>query len=243
MKLKILWMYPKLMDLYGDKGNIEILVWRAKKRGIEIDVVPCDIGEKVSEMEFDICFMGGGTDRDQLTVCEDLRTRKDRIMEAAENGMMFLLICGGYQLWGKYYVDQLGRKIEGLGMADFYTEPSGDRCVGDVVVKAVLDGEEVILAGFENHGGETKGVVAPLGEVVRGCGNERSGRYEGYFEGGVVGTYMHGPFLAKNPEMADWFIKKGLARKYGEVELESLNDWMEIGAKRNIVDRKKRLIS
>jgi len=244
MKLKILWMYPKLIDLYGDKGNIEILAWRAKKRGIEIDLVTCDIGDKVDDLEFDICFMSGGTDKDQIVVSDDLRTRKDMLVEAAESGVMFLLICEGYQLWGKHYVDRLGRKIDGLGMADFYTEPSsGERCVGDVLVKVDLDGEMVILAGFENHSEETKGVVTPLGEVVLGCGNERSGGYEGYFEGGIVGTYMHGPFLAKNPEMADWFIRKGLARRYGEVELETLNDWMELGAKRNIVDRKKRLIS
>jgi CobQ-like glutamine amidotransferase family enzyme len=237
-------MYPKLMDLYGDKGNIEILTWRAKKRGIVIEVMPCDIGSDLGEMDFDICYIGGGADKDQLVVCEDLLRRKNELVKATENGAMFLLICGGYQLWGKYYVDRSGRQIEGLGMADFYTESfSGDRCVGDVVVKVLLDGEEVVLVGFENHGGETKGVVTPLGEVVQGYGNERNGGYEGYFEGGVVGTYMHGPFLAKNPEMADWFIKKGLARNYGEVELAELNDWMEIGAKNHILDRRKILVN
>lgn len=232
MELKILWMYHDLMDLYGDKGNIETLRYRASKRGINVVVDTCTLQEKGNIEDYDIFFLGGGADKEQTLIYKDLLARKESILKAKESGTAFLLICGGYQLFGQYYLDQDGQKIDGLGIYDYYTESSDrdHRCIGNIVVKTNIHDKEVTVVGFENHGGQTKAVSNPFGKVLVGHGNTYKGEYEGYMDAQTIATYMHGPLLPKNPEIADEVILRGLNRRYTVEKLEPLQDTLENAA-------------
>ena len=232
MELKILWMYHDLMDLYGDKGNIETLRYRASKRGINVIVDTCTLQEKRNIEEYDIFFLGGGADKEQTLIYKDLLARKESILKAKESGTAFLLICGGYQLFGQYYLDQDGQKIDGLGIYDYYTESSDrdHRCIGNIVVKTNIHDKEVTVVGFENHGGQTKAVSNPFGKVLVGHGNTYKGKYEGYMDAQTIATYMHGPLLPKNPAIADEVILRGLNRRYAVEQLEQLQDTLENAA-------------
>ena len=232
MELKILWMYHDLMDLYGDKGNIETLRYRASKRGINVVVDTCTLQEERNIEDYDIFFLGGGADKEQTLIYKDLLARKESILKAKESGTAFLLICGGYQLFGQYYLDQDGQKIDGLGIYDYYTESSDrdHRCIGNIVVKTNIHDKEVTVVGFENHGGQTKAVSNPFGKVLVGHGNTYKGEYEGYMDAQTIATYMHGPLLPKNPAIADEVILRGLNRRYAVDQLEPLQDTLENAA-------------
>ena len=232
MELKILWMYHDLMDLYGDKGNIETLRYRASKRGINVVVDTCTLQEKRNIEDYDIFFLGGGADKEQTLIYKDLLARKESILKAKESGTAFLLICGGYQLFGQYYLDQDGQKIDGLGIYDYYTESSDrdHRCIGNIVVKTNIHDKEVTVVGFENHGGQTKAVSNPFGKVLVGHGNTYKGKYEGYMDAQTIATYMHGPLLPKNPAIADEVILRGLNHRYVVEQLEPLQDTLENAA-------------
>ena len=225
-------MYHDLMDLYGDKGNIETLRYRASKRGINVIVDTCTLQEKRNIEEYDIFFLGGGADKEQTLIYKDLLVRKESILKAKESGTAFLLICGGYQLFGQYYLDQDGQKIDGLGIYDYYTESSDrdHRCIGNIVVKTNIHDKEVTVVGFENHGGQTKAVSNPFGKVLVGHGNTYKGEYEGYMDAQTIATYMHGPLLPKNPAIADEVILRGLNRRYAVEQLEQLQDTLENAA-------------
>ena len=229
MDLKILWMYHDLMDLYGDKGNIETLRYRASKRGIDVVVDTCTLQEERNIEDYDIFFLGGGADKEQTLIYKDLLARKESILKAKQSGTAFLLICGGYQLFGQYYLDQDGQKIDGLGIYDYYTESSDrdHRCIGNIVVKANIHDKEFTVVGFENHGGQTKAVSNPFGKVIVGHGNTYKGEYEGYMDEHTIATYMHGPLLPKNPAIADEVILRGLNRRYAVEQLEPLQDTLE----------------
>lgn len=239
MELKLLWLYHDVMDLYGDRGNIQTLKYRCIHRGIDIKVDTCGINETKDFAYYDLIFMGGGADREQKILSQDLLTKKSEILKALEANSIFLLICGGYQLFGKYYTDANGDEIPGLGIYDYYTVAplSKHRCVGNVIVDANLDGECIRICGFENHGGQTQGVHSPLGNVVKGHGNTYQSAYEGFYDGKVLGTYVHGPLLPKNAKLADFLIKKALFRKYGNVTLIALDDEIEDKAVNVIVER------
>ena len=225
-------MYHDLMDLYGDKGNIETLRYRASKRGINVVVDTCTLQEERDIEEYDIFFLGGGADKEQTLIYKDLLARKESILKAKESGTAFLLICGGYQLFGQYYLDQDGQKIDGLGIYDYYTESSDrdHRCIGNIVVKTNIHDKEVTVVGFENHGGQTKAVSNPFGKVLVGHGNTYKGEYEGYMDAQTIATYMHGPLLPKNPAIADEVILRGLNRRYAVDQLEKLQDTLENAA-------------
>lgn len=233
MELKILWMYHDLMDLYGDKGNTQVLKIRAEKRGIDVTVDTCTIGEKKDISAYDLFFMGGGADNEQGLIYQDLLSRKDNIAKAMEEKTAFLLICGGYQLFGKYYKDQDGNVIDGLGFFDYYTEASDrdHRCIGNIALETEMDGETFKAVGFENHGGQTKNVSSPFGRVLSGHGNTFKGGFEGFMNEQVAATYMHGPLLPKNPKIADKIILRALKKRYGHVELEPLDDTLENSAR------------
>lgn len=239
MQLNILWMYHNVMDLYGDTGNIKVLEKRCLQRGIDVVVDTCGMNEEKVLSEYDILFIGGGADKEQALLYQDLLSRKQDIIEAIEKQTFILLICGGYQFFGKHYIDNLGNKIEGLALFDYYTEsnPNVGRCIGNIALEANLDGTIVKVVGFENHGGQTYKVSTPFGKVLSGHGNEYKSSYEGFYNGQVLGTYMHGPLLPKNPEVADFIIKKGLSRSYGQVELKQLDDTLEMKAKEVILKR------
>jgi CobQ-like glutamine amidotransferase family enzyme len=226
-------MYHDLMDLYGDKGNTQVLKIRAEKRGIDVTVDTCTIGEKKDISAYDLFFMGGGADNEQGLIYQDLLSRKDNIAKAMEEKTAFLLICGGYQLFGKYYKDQDGNVIDGLGFFDYYTEASDrdHRCIGNIALETEMDGETFKAVGFENHGGQTKNVSSPFGRVLSGHGNTFKGGFEGFMNEQVAATYMHGPLLPKNPKIADKIILRALKKRYGHVELEPLDDTLENSAR------------
>lgn len=225
-------MYHDLMDLYGDKGNIETLRYRASKRGINVVVDTCTLQEKRNIEDYDIFFLGGGADKEQTLIYKDLLARKESILKAKESGTAFLLICGGYQLFGQYYLDQDGKKIDGLSIYDYYTESSDrdHRCIGNIVVEVNIHDKKVTVVGFENHGGQTKAVSNPFGKVLVGHGNTYKGEYEGYMDAQTIATYMHGPLLPKNPAIADEVILRGLNRRYAVDQLEQLQDTLENAA-------------
>ncbi|MCI5723797.1 MAG: glutamine amidotransferase [Erysipelotrichaceae bacterium] len=239
MKLKILWMYHNLMDLYGDKGNIEVLRYRASKRGIEVVVDTCTIGEEKDITDYDLFFLGGGADREQTLIYKDLLQRKPQILQALDNGIACLLICGGYQLFGQYYLDQDGNRIDGLGIYDYYTESSDrdHRCIGNIVVETTIQNQTITVVGFENHGGQTKNVSTVFGKVLSGHGNTFHDGTEGFMNDQTIATYMHGPLLPKNPMIADEVIRRALKKNYGDLQLDPLNDELENQAHYTMVKR------
>lgn len=239
MNLKILWMYHDLMDLYGDRGNIQVLKTRCLKRGIDCQVDTCSLNQKVDCSEYDLLFIGGGADKEQSLLVDDLLKRKENIQKAMDEHTFILLICGGYQLFGQYYLDGDGHKINGLGFFDYYTESASRdiRCIGNIAIEVEAEGQVFKAVGFENHGGQTKQVSSPFGRVLSGQGNSFGCGSEGFYNGQVLGTYMHGPLLPKNPQIADLIIRKALMKRYDHVELLPLDDELEIKALNTMLDR------
>lgn len=224
MKLKAAWMYHDIMDLYGDKGNILTLKKRTEDRGIDFELETVGIGQQADLSDFDLVFLGGGADKEQESMIPDLRSRKDNIQKALDEKTFFLLICGGYQLFGQYYVAADNTKMDGLQFFDYYTETGeqGKRCIGNIIIDADLDGMNLRLVGFENHGGQTRNVKQPLGKVLHGFGNCFDAGYEGFYNGQVLGTYLHGPLLPKNPELADFIILKALQKRHPDLKASDL---------------------
>ncbi len=227
--LRIAHLYPELLNLYGDTGNIMCLKQRLQWRGIVPEVVAVHAGDEVNLDDFDIAFIGGGTDREQKIVAQELQACQDTIKKFVESDGVLLAVCGGYQLLGSSYL--LGdEKVEGLGIVDFYTDRQSPRIIGNIVIDADVCNEKVV--GYENHGGRThlSEGVEPFGKVLVGGGNDGLSGYEGIHYKNVVGTYIHGPLLPKNPKLADALLKAALIRKYGECELEDLDDTEEMRA-------------
>ncbi len=208
--IRILHMYADMLDLYGDGGNMEILKYRCKMRGIDCEITHYSAGTEMPDFTaYDLIYIGGGADLEQQHIAADLMKCREGLKKAYEAGVFFLLICGGYQLMGKYYRDADGNDIPGLGLFDYYTVAPNSRkarCIGNIVVRTEITGKPVDVVGFENHGGQTMDVKKPFGRVVHGNGNCSGGEYEGYCEDNVIATYLHGPLLAKNPEISDKII-------------------------------------
>lgn len=221
------------MNIYADRGNILFLQRRCEWRGIEFEVTRCGPGEGFDPEHFDLLYMGGGQDRDQKAIAHDLNETKQQAMRnAKELGVSILAVCGGYQLLGESY-ELEGETIAGLGLVDLKTvrEP-GPRLIGPVAIGVDLDGEERVLAGFENHGGRTRlGDAEPLGRVIQGHGNNGEDGFEGVKEDNLLGTYLHGPLLPKNAWLADHLIATGLEHHHGRrPDLEPLEDDLENAA-------------
>ena len=234
--LKILYLYPDMLELYGDYGNIQVLKYRIESRGYKAIIDRYSIGDAAPNFnDYDIVFAGGGADNEQSILANDLIKYKDNIKEAVNNGVFFLLICGAYQLFGKYYKGVEGNIIPGLEVFDYYTVANPDRkkrCIGNIVIDANLSSSNDIIKtkviGFENHGGQTFDIYASFGNVLFGNGNKFGDSEEGFFQNNVIATYLHGPLLSKNPELCDYIIKYCLDRRYNEnVILEPLNDGFE----------------
>jgi lipid II isoglutaminyl synthase (glutamine-hydrolysing) len=232
--LRLLALYPEQMNIYADRGNMIFLQRRCGWRGIPFEYAAAGPGEGFDPGAHDLLYIGGGQDRDQVLVAEDMhRTKRDAIAGAVEDGAAVLAVCGGYQLLGHRY--QLGeQEVPGLGVADLETvrEP-GPRLIGNVSIEVELGEDQRVLAGFENHGGRTYlGPEAePLGRVVHGRGNNGRDGYEGVKRLNLVGTYLHGPLLPKNAWLADHLISLALARRTGSrPELEPLGDELEAAA-------------
>lgn len=197
--LKILYLYPDMLELYGDYGNIQVLQYRLKKRGFSCNIDTYSIGDLPPNFcEYDLVFAGGGADNEQSILAKDLIQYKDNIKEAVKSGTFFLLICGAYQLFGKYYKGVEGNMIPGLEVFPYYTEALNDRkkrCIGNIVIEVSLWGNQnTKVIGFENHGGQTFDVFSPFGKVLFGNGNKFGDNKEGFFLKNVIATYLHRSF-------------------------------------------------
>jgi CobQ-like glutamine amidotransferase family enzyme len=232
-RLRICALYPELMNIYADRGNLLVLERRCRWRGIDVTITPASFGDRVDPDAHDLFYLGGGQDRDQRLCAEDLvRSKRDALHAAAAAGRIVLGVCGGYQLLGHAYA--LGDEdIPGIGLVDARTVRSdGPRLIGNVAIEVDLDGtgERRVLAGFENHAGRTHlgPGERPLGRVLAGHGNTGETGAEGVRRGTVIGTYLHGPLLPKNAWFADWLIATAL----GGLELAPLDDALEDAAHR-----------
>ncbi len=220
-------LYPDLMNIYADRGNLLMLRRRCEWRGLEFELSGVGIGDELDQ-HADLYYMGGGQDRDQELCAADLVDHKrSALQSAAERGAVVFGVCGGYQLLGHSY--QLGEtELRGVGLLDLRTVRSdGPRLVGNVAIEVSLpDAGAHVLAGFENHGGRTHlgAGTEPLGRVLSGHGNNGADHHEGARSGNVIGTYLHGPLLPKNAWFADWLIATALG---GRVELQPLDDELE----------------
>jgi|HubBroStandDraft_4_1064222.scaffolds.fasta_scaffold49177_2 CobQ-like glutamine amidotransferase family enzyme len=236
--LRVCALYPDLMNIYADRGNLLVLERRCAWRGIGFELRASGLGESLSPDAHDLFYIGGGQDRDQRLCAEDLLQSKRASLHAvAARDAVILGVCGGYQLLGHAYV--LGEdEIQGVGLLDIRTvRDPGPRLIGNIAIEISLDGSEDagdrsklgqrVLAGFENHGGRTQlGANAhPLGRVIKGHGNDGRSGYEGARQGNTIGTYMHGPLLPKNVWYADWLIATAL--RMDPAELAPLDDTLD----------------
>ena len=239
MELNICHLYPDLLNVYGDVGNILILKSRAEARGIKVNIINVSLQDEFNPEDIDIVFFGGGQDYEQSIVSEDLKNnKKEALTKYIEDEKVFLAICGGYQLLGKYYRAPNGEKLEGLGILDIYTEGGDKRFIGNTVIKNEDFNETYV--GFENHSGRTYiNTLKPLGKCLMGYGNNGEDKGEGCIYKNTFGTYFHGSLLSKNPELADRLLTLALNKKYGEdiLPLKELDDIFEIKAKNTIISR------
>lgn len=231
MELNICHLYPEVLNLYGDRGNIRCLFRRLSWRGIDCHVDELKIGEKKDLTAYDLFFIGGGQDFEQEVLLSDLNSGKGAEIKAAvEDGKTFLCICGGYQMMGHYYQTHDGVKCEFLGAVDFHTVGSDTRMIENYAFCLDEESGGSTVVGFENHSGKTYlgDGVRPLGTILKGCGNNGEDGTEGVRYRNVFGTYSHGPVLPKNPEFADFLLKTALQRRYGkEIVLDPLSDGFE----------------
>jgi len=221
-------LYPGLLRTYGDRDNVVVLARRAEWRGFSVRIEEVGRGEAIPA-DVNVIVLGGGTDSVQQILGRDVARRADEVRDAVARGAVVLGVCGGYQLLGRRYILPDGSEIQGLGILDVETRASRDRIVGRVQADARLWGRSFDLVGFENHGGRTTlGTGAePLASIRRGHGNNGHDRIEGAAQGSVVGTYLHGPVLALNPELTDAMLARALAPVTGGKELDPLDDALE----------------
>jgi CobQ-like glutamine amidotransferase family enzyme len=235
--LQVCHLYPDLLNLYGDRGNIISFVQRCRWRDIPVSVRAINLGEPVHFKDYDFVFLGGGSDREQNLIAADLIKRRDEFAAAIEDGLVVLAICGGYQLLGKYYLTLEDESIPGLDILDFYTRAGGKRLVGNVAVEVNLGGKKLRIAGFENHSGQTYlGSIHPLGRVLAGQGNNGVDGLEGACYKNVFCSYLHGPLLPKNARLTDHLITLALDRRGMVHKLRPLDDRFENRACRAMLD-------
>jgi CobQ-like glutamine amidotransferase family enzyme len=245
MLLNICHLYPDLLNIYGDRGNIICLLNRCQWRGIKVKISNISLNDQLKPKKYDLFFGGGGQDRQQLLVSQDLQKKKKALKQEADRGAPILTVCGTYQLFGHYFKAHDKTKIPGISIFDAYTIASNIRKMGNIVVKInpknlkLSHSKTLSLVGFENHWGNTfLNKTAPLGKVIKGGGNNSEDKTEGAVYKNVIGTYLHGPILPKNPHLADWLIKKALEVKYGrKTTLKPLNDSLEWQAHQKAVKR------
>ncbi|MEE0810300.1 type 1 glutamine amidotransferase [Blautia sp.] len=235
MKLTIGHLYPELLNLYGDRGNIQCMMKRSLWRGIEAETIAFGLEDSIDFSKLDIVLLGGGSDREQRIVCSRLRDIRENFHHYVEDGGSVLAVCGGYQLLGHYYKTEEDT-LEGLSLVDLYTEQGSPRLIDNIVLEN--PDFSLPIVGFENHGGRTYiGDNKPFGKVVYGHGNNGEDGQEGVLYKNVVGTYLHGPLLPKNPHICDYLLSNALERKYGKGTLEPLDDTQEIQANQELYKR------
>jgi lipid II isoglutaminyl synthase (glutamine-hydrolysing) len=234
VKIVVGHLFPDYLNIYADRGNMAVLARRATWRGHELEVRPLGMEDQVQPGEHDLYYVGGGQDREQELIAPALAAKGQALRESFAGGAAFLAVCGGYQLLGRFYRDQSGDELPGVGLLPLHTVAGKRRMIGDVLLECELEpGEPRTLAGFENHAGRTyldEGAKA-LGRVLAGFGNDGESRYEGCRAGRAIGTYLHGPLLPRNPWLADWLLAQALAHRTGEAPvLAPLPDELEADA-------------
>jgi lipid II isoglutaminyl synthase (glutamine-hydrolysing) len=241
VKIVVGHLFPDYLNIYADRGNMAVLERRAAWRGHKLEVRPLGAGDEPRPGEHDLFYVGGGQDREQELIAPALAAMGGALKEAVAKGAAALAVCGGYQLFGRFYRDQSGDQLPGAGLLPLHTVAGERRMIGDVLLEGELEtGRPRSLAGFENHAGRTyldEG-AEPLGRVLAGFGNDGESGYEGCRAGRVLGTYLHGPLLPRNPWLADWLLAQALAHRTGEEPLlEPLEDELEAEAHAVSADR------
>lgn len=238
--LRICHLYPDLLNLYGDRGNILCMRRRLEWRGIDAEVTEVTVGEQADFTQFDLFFIGGGQDFEQEVLLSDLKAGKGSEIKAAiADGKTFLTICGGYQMLGSYYRTWDGKQCDFIGAIDYYTVGSKERMIGNFLFECLPESGGSAVVGFENHSGKTYlgSGVSPLGKVLVGGGNNGEDGYEGVRYQNVFGTYSHGPVLPKNPAFCDHLLTTALQKRYPNLELQPLDDAAELAAHNTMRDR------
>jgi len=233
--IKIVHLYPERMSIYGDYGNIIALRQRMNWRGIENIVENIEVGSKIPN-DADLIFIGGGQDKGQVIVSEDLASKADQIKQFVESGGALLAVCGGYQLLGEYFISNDYGRLKGIGLFNIVSKATSSRMIGNIVVQSDVFGK---LVGFENHSGSTEyvGRAQPLGSVIKGFGNNPTDKQEGIIYKNAIGTYLHGSFLPKNPKVCDWLIGKAIAKSGQSIKLKPLSDSLEKRARSSSISR------
>lgn len=243
-ELNICHLYPDLLNLYGDRGNIIAISKRSQWRGIQVTVSDISMGDAFDAEKYDIIFLGGGQDYEQEIIQDDLLNQKgNEIRNAIENDKIFLAICGGYQLLGNYYKTWDGKEIEFLKALDLWTVGGKKRMIGNFCFECEFlkfDGFDGKIVGFENHSGRTYlgPSVKPLGKIVKGYGNNGEDGFEGAIYKNVYCSYSHGSLLPKNPRLTDHLISLALKQKYKDFDfLQKLDDEFEELARKTMIQR------
>lgn len=236
MDITIHHFYPNLLNTYGDIGNILAIKHRCEKRNIEVTINNVCLKDSLQLNKGDIIFIGGGQDFEQSLVTKDLLEKKQIIQDFIENNGTALCICGGYQLLGKSYTTQEGEILQGLNILNIYTEAAEIRNIGNIIIKNEELNETYV--GFENHSGKTYiNDHTPLGKCIIGCGNNGEDKTEGIMYKNLIGTYIHGPLLPKNPELTDRLILNALKQKYNIESLEEIDSTEEHKCKNSLLKR------
>jgi lipid II isoglutaminyl synthase (glutamine-hydrolysing) len=234
VRIRVGHLYPDYLNIYADRGNIAVLERRAAWRGHELDVDAIGMGDRVEPGAHDLFYVGGGQDREQALIAQDIAAKGEALRQAVAGGAAFLAVCGGYQLLGHFYRERSGAQLPGAGVLPLHTVAGERRMIGDVLLECEFEpGERRTIAGFENHAGRTilEAAAEPLGRVIAGFGNDGSSGFEGCRVGRVVGTYLHGPLLPRNPWLADWLLAQAIGHRTGEaVAFEPLGDGLEAEA-------------
>jgi lipid II isoglutaminyl synthase (glutamine-hydrolysing) len=235
VKIRIAHLYPDYLNIYADRGTMAVFERRAAARGLGLEVTAIGLGEPVRPGDHDLLYVGGGQDREQALIAKDISAKGEALREAVACGAAALAVCGGYQLFGRFYRDRYGGELPGAGVLPLETVAGERRMIGDVLLECELEpGARHTLAGFENHAGRTildEG-AEPLGRVVAGFGNDGQSGHEGCRVGRALGTYLHGPLLPRNPWLADWLLAQAAAHHTGGKPpvLEPLDDALEAQA-------------
>ena len=240
MELNICHLYPDVLNLYGDRGNIACMKKRLEWRGIGCAVTELPLGTADDLTGYDLFFIGGGQDFEQQVLLEDLhRGRGKEIKAAIDDGVTFLTICGGDQMLGEYYETYDGKRCDFIGALELYTVGSKKRMIGNYEFKCTENAGGSVVVGFENHSGKTwlGSGIEPLGKIISGFGNNGEDGTEGVRYKNVYGTYSHGPLLPKNPALCDEILRGALCRKYGAAELAPLDDSAEEAARQVMLTR------
>lgn len=241
MELNICHLYPDILNLYGDRGNIITMKRRLEGRGIKVNIDECSIGQPLNAAKYDIFFIGGGQDFEQEVLLRDLSSGKAQdIRTAVEEEKTFLAICGGYQMLGEYYKTWDGVQLDFIGAIGVHTIGAKERMIGNYMFRTTPESGDTVVVGFENHSGKTylSEQVAPLGMMLSGNGNNGEDKTEGARYKNVFGTYSHGSLLPKNPVLCDFILQTALNHRYDGAEpLAPLDDTLELNAHRYMQER------